>query len=231
MARIIAIESSGRNCSVALSEGGQCVLLREFMPIDGAQMEHSALLAPFIDEILHERELDFVRDVDAVAVSAGPGSYTGLRIGLSTAKGLCFGGGKPLVAVDSLSVLVSEAVRLGAGEELLCPMVDARRMEIYTAIYDAHGVRLTDIAPMIVDESGFARYAGREMAIFGSGAAKCLDMLRVAGVNVHLIEVQSSAKGMCSAAETMFNAGELSDVAYCEPLYLKEFLDTRLNRG
>lgn len=223
MANIICIETSGRTCSVALSVGGVCTACREFTPDACGQMEHSALLAPFIDEILTEHNCDF----DAVAVSAGPGSYTGLRIGFATAKGLCFGGGKPLILIDSLVCLVQQIIDYAANLEpdmLLIPMVDARRMEIYTATYTIQGKRLTDIAPVIVTPTTFEEYAGSQIVVFGSGAVKCMDFLAAAGVDATYVEIEHSAKSMCAVAQDMFAAQDFADIAYSEPLYLKEFV-------
>lgn len=146
--RIILIETSTSLCSTALLEGDRITAVRK----STEPRAHAALTAPFVKEMLDERRLK-VSDCDAVCLSMGPGSYTGLRVGSSTAKGLCFGGGIPLLAVGTLDVLAAQAIEAGLPEgcKWIVPMIDARRMEVYTALYSAAGERLTDISPLIVD--------------------------------------------------------------------------------
>ena len=146
--RIILIETSTSLCSTALLEEGRIVASRR----SSEPRAHAAMTAPFVKELLDERGLR-VSDCDAVCLSMGPGSYTGLRVGSSTAKGLCFGGGIPLLAVSTLDVLVAQAAAAGLpdGCRYIVPMIDARRMEVYTAVYSADGERLTEIAPVVVD--------------------------------------------------------------------------------
>ena len=146
--RIILIETSTSLCSTALLEGDRITAVRK----SAEPRAHAALTAPFVKEMLDERGLK-VSDCDAVCLSMGPGSYTGLRVGSSTAKGLCFGGGIPLLAVGTLDVLAAQAIEAGLPEgcKWIVPMIDARRMEVYTALYSAAGERLTDISPLIVD--------------------------------------------------------------------------------
>ena len=146
--RIILIETSTSLCSTALLEGDRITAVRK----STEPRAHAALTAPFVKEMLDERGLK-VSDCDAVCLSMGPGSYTGLRVGSSTAKGLCFGGGIPLLAVGTLDVLAAQAIEAGLPEgcKWIVPMIDARRMEVYTALYSAAGERLTDISPLIVD--------------------------------------------------------------------------------
>lgn len=223
MSKILILETSSGVCSVAVARDGVVVALREVGSngVATGQTEHSRVIAPFIKEVIDE-----VGAIDAVAVSAGPGSYTGLRIGLSTAKGICFAAGIPLILIDSLAGLVVAArEQIGAGDYTLRPMVDARRMEIYTALYDSDGVRLTEIEPVVVDEQTFAHQTGK-LYVFGSGAAKCLPLMCDAGVDVQMIEVEVSARWIASIAQQMFDKGQFSDVAYAEPLYLKEWIGT-----
>lgn len=146
--RIILIETSTSLCSTALLEGDRITAVRK----STEPRTHAALTAPLVKEMLDERGLK-VSDCDAVCLSMGPGSYTGLRVGSSTAKGLCFGGGIPLLAVGTLDVLAAQAIEAGLPEgcKWIVPMIDARRMEVYTALYSAAGERLTDISPLIVD--------------------------------------------------------------------------------
>lgn len=221
MSRILLIETASAVCSVAVAEDGRCIALRETGAngVATGQTEHSRVIAPYIKELI-----DQCGAVDAVAVSAGPGSYTGLRIGLATAKGLCFAAGIPLILIDSLVGLVEAArAQLSDGGHTLRPMIDARRMEIYTAIYSANGERLSEISPVVVDAQTFAPTECKQY-IFGSGAAKCLPVMREAGVDAELIEVEVSARWIAEIAQKMFDAKQFSDVAYAEPLYLKEWM-------
>ncbi|MBO4475816.1 MAG: tRNA (adenosine(37)-N6)-threonylcarbamoyltransferase complex dimerization subunit type 1 TsaB [Bacteroidales bacterium] len=166
--RIILLETSTSLCSVALLEGDRITACR----MSDSPRAHASQTAPFVQEVLEERGLR-VSDCDAVCLSMGPGSYTGLRVGSSTAKGLCFGGGIPLLAVSTLDVLVAQALQEGLpkGYEFIVPMIDARRMEVYTAIYSADGQRLTEIEPIVVEGWGSLRsLRSVEMTGMGSGS-------------------------------------------------------------
>jgi tRNA threonylcarbamoyladenosine biosynthesis protein TsaB len=172
MERIILIETSTALCSVALAEEGSIVAYRE----SSAPKAHASLTAVFIKEMLQERGITLA-DCDAVCVSMGPGSYTGLRVGVSTAKGLCFGSGKPMLAVgtlDTLAAQASDVVSSNAPEyKYIIPMVDARRMEVYTAVFE-NGRQITETAPAIIDETSFAEYLEQGSCLFiGDGAGKC----------------------------------------------------------
>ena len=225
MALILAIETGTDICSVALVRNGELVALRE----SDEERNHAKKIAVFVDELL--RECGVAADeLDAVAVSKGPGSYTGLRIGVSFAKGLCYGQNIPLVAVGSLDSLVEVAREdYEAGivdvenwsEATLCPMIDARRMEVYTQLFDAEGVAQSDVEAKIIDEESFsAERNDKPFVIFGSGAKKCAEVLKGAT----LIEVVPSARGMARLAEQAFAEGKTEDVAYFEPFYLKDFV-------
>ena len=172
MARIILIETSTSLCSTALAEDGVIVSSRE----SSEPRAHASMTAPYVQQILSERGLR-VSDCDAVCVSKGPGSYTGLRVGSSTAKGLCFGAGIPLLAVSSLEVLVWQAIGEGLvpeGCKAIVPMIDARRMEVYSAVFSPDGRQLTETAPLVVEEGSFAGLLAEGPALFiGDGALKC----------------------------------------------------------
>ena len=193
----------------------------------------------FIDEMLRERGLT-IADCDAVCVSMGPGSYTGLRVGVSTAKGLCFGSGKPLLAVGTLDTLVAQAQMadqvghdgytntgipdLIGDPRFIIPMIDARRMEVYTAVFE-NGTQITETAPMIIDETSFAEYLEQGPCLFiGDGAGKCADVLK--DPNAYFCQCWPKASAMLSPALAALNAGRIQDVAYFEPFYLKEFVAT-----
>ena len=225
MALILAIETGTDICSVALVRDGELVALRE----NDEERNHAKKIAVFVDELLKECGVA-ADDLDAVAVSKGPGSYTGLRIGVSFAKGLCYGLQIPLVAVGSLDAMTEvaredyEAGILnvdGWDDALLCPMVDARRMEVYTQIFSSAGEPLSDVKAEIVTAESFSEWRkDRKMVIFGNGAAKCCEVLP----DAHYIEVTPSARGLARLAEERLKAGQVEDIAYFEPFYLKDFV-------
>ena len=224
MEKIILIETSTALCSVALAEDGAITSYRE----SSAPKAHASLTAVFIQEMLAERGLT-IADCDAVCVSMGPGSYTGLRVGVSTAKGLCFGSGKPLIAVGTLDTLVAQAAEeVAAGEgqayKYIIPMIDARRMEVYTAVFEA-GKQITETAPVIVDETSFTEYLEQGPCLFiGDGAGKCADVIK--HPNAHFCQCWPKASAMLAPALEALRAGQFEDVAYFEPFYLKEFVAT-----
>ena len=228
MERIILIETSTALCSVAFAENGEIVSYRE----SSAPKAHASLTAVFIQEALEERGLTLA-DCDAVCVSMGPGSYTGLRVGVSTAKGLCFGAGKPLLAVGTLDTLVAQAfASVSAGENVeyryVIPMIDARRMEVYTAVYEIAGNdarQITETAPAIIDENSFAEYLEQGPCLFiGDGAGKCADVIN--HPNATFIQCHPKASAMLSPASAAYKEKRFEDVAYFEPFYLKEFVAT-----
>ena len=238
---IILIETSTALCSVALAENGAVTAYRE----SSAPKAHASLTAVFIQEILDERGLTLA-DCDAVCVSKGPGSYTGLRVGVSTAKGLCFGSEKPLLAVGTLDTLVSQALchperSEGSLYKHIIPMIDARRMEVYTAVFspfhpepNCHPERsegstlytqLTETAPAIIDENSFAEYLEQGPCLFiGDGAGKCADVIK--HPNAYFCQCHPKASSMLAPALTALNEKRFEDVAYFEPFYLKEFVAT-----
>ena len=268
MERIILIETSTALCSVALAEDGHITAYRE----SSAPKAHASLTAVFIDEMLKERGIA-IADCDAVCVSMGPGSYTGLRVGVSTAKGLCFGSGKPLLAVGTLDTLVAQAHEI-AGQtgndgctsiaspdhstvipdrdtvipdhstvipdligdpRFIIPMVDARRMEVYTAVFSSchpecsegspSYTQITETAPAIIDETSFAEYLEQGPCLFiGDGAGKCADVIK--HPNADFCQCWPKASAMLEPAVAALRAGDFKDVAYFEPFYLKEFVAT-----
>ena len=223
MARILLIETSTAQLSTALAEDGVVTAFR----VCGEPRMQAALTAPSVKEILDEKEL-MVKDLDAVCVGKGPGSYTGLRVGVSTAKGLCFGAGIPLLSAGTLDVLVSEAHRLGvvpAGCRAIVPMVDARRMEVYAAVFTPDGRQLTETAPVIVGPDSFAdRLAEGPVLFIGDGALKCREVLP--SPNAFFAEAFPTAMAMAPLAEDAYTQNRFEDVAYFEPFYLKDFVAT-----
>ena len=216
MERIILIETSTSLCSVALAEDGAVTAYRE----SSAPKAHASLTAVFVQEVLSERGIALA-DCDAVCVSKGPGSYTGLRVGVSTAKGLCFGSGRPLLAVGTLDTLVAQA----EGEyKYIIPMIDARRMEVYACVFE-NGAQITETEPVIVDENSFAEYLEQGPCLFiGDGAGKCADVIK--HPNAHFCQCNPKASAMLSPAMKSYNEKRFEDVAYFEPFYLKEFVAT-----
>ncbi len=225
MSLILCIETGTDICSVGIARDGELVSLRE--SVEGR--DHAKHVGVFVNELLSETGVS-PDELDAVAVGMGPGSYTGLRIGVSFAKGLCYGLQIPLVAVGSLDALAEVAIEdneagildVEAWEDaVLCPMVDARRMEVYTRLYSATGEPLSDVKAEVVDENTFAEVRGeKQLVIFGNGAAKCREVLS----DVTFVEVAPSARGLARLAERRLQAGQTEDIAYFEPFYLKDFV-------
>ncbi|MBP5487296.1 MAG: tRNA (adenosine(37)-N6)-threonylcarbamoyltransferase complex dimerization subunit type 1 TsaB [Bacteroidales bacterium] len=223
MNRIILIETSTSLCSTALVEDGKVVCER----LSSEPRAHASMTAPYVNEMLKERGLG-VKDCSAVAVSKGPGSYTGLRVGVSTAKGLCFGAGIPLISVGTLDTLVWQAMDGGLvpeGCRYIIPMVDARRMEVYTAVFTTDGKQVTPTEAMVVGEESFKDQLSEGPVLFiGDGAGKCQEVIGTH--NAFFVQCCPKASGMTKPAVAAFNEGRFEDVAYFEPYYLKEFMTT-----
>lgn len=218
---ILNIDSSTSVCSVALSRDRELIAVKE----NDEGLNHSALLGVYIDDILKENRLD-VRHLDAVAVSMGPGSYTGLRIGISMAKGLCFGAGKPLIAVPTLQALaLSVSSKIGE-DTWYCPMLDARRMEVYTALFDVHNRTMMDTRAEIIDKDSFAGVLSeRKIYFFGDGSDKIRQV--ITSPRAHFVpKVKTSATHLIPLSESCFKNHKFVDTAYFEPFYLKDFIAT-----
>ncbi|MBQ7195190.1 MAG: tRNA (adenosine(37)-N6)-threonylcarbamoyltransferase complex dimerization subunit type 1 TsaB [Bacteroidales bacterium] len=273
MARIILIETSTAMCGVALAEDGAITAVRE----SAEPRQQSSLTAVFVDEVLKERGLR-VRDCDAVCVSKGPGSYTGLRVGVSTAKGLCFGAGIPLLAVGTLDTLVWQAIAgpacgpsvggssstsagpacgtsadglLPEGCKAIVPMIDARRMEVYSAVFSPSGERLTEIRPQVIGPDSYADLLADGPVLFiGDAAAKCSEVIGgpapspaatpsvspapspgttsavITRGAATFVQCCPTASAMLRPALAAFEARRFEDLAYFEPFYLKDFIAT-----
>ena len=227
MAKILLIETSTALTSVALADGGKVVFYKD----DDASRNQSALTAPFIKEALDYQGIT-AKELDAVCVSMGPGSYTGLRVGVSSAKGLCFGAGKPLIAVGTLDCLVWEAIGNGAAEgcKYIVPMIDARRMEVYTTIFDANGKQTSEVKPQIVDDQSFADIltdaaaTNQKVLFIGDAAEKCSKV--ITSPAAVFAQQNPTARGLLAPAIKKFEAGQFEKVAYFEPFYLKDFVAT-----
>ena len=218
---ILHIETGTAVCSAALSHGDTLLAIKE----NDEGRTHAQLLATFIEALLRGQHCT-TNDLAAVAVSEGPGSYTGLRVGVSTAKGICYGSQKPLIAVNSLQSLAFLAIEkqlLPAPNALIVPMIDARRMEVYTALFDAKGNQLIPTAAKIIDENSFADLLSQHHLLFvGDGAEKCRTMLTHS--HAHFAPLHASAAGMIKLAARAFAQQQFADTAYFEPFYLKDFV-------
>lgn len=222
MACILTIETSTTVCSAALAADGNVVF--EKVSYDGPS--HASLTGVFAEECLKAAKEKGLK-LDAVAVSSGPGSYTGLRIGVSVAKGLCFGFGIPLIGIRTLDILASTAIRRQNSEDCLyCAMLDARRMEVYAALYNRDGETVRETAADIVTPDTYAGFLSRgKVCIFGNGAAKCRSLID--SPNAAFIDgIHPLASEMASLAEQAFAEKRFEDVAYFEPFYLKDFQAT-----
>lgn len=213
---------------MALASDGRLVALRES---HDSSYAHSEKLTLYVQQVLNEAGVE-AKELDAVCVAKGPGSYTGLRIGVSAAKGLCYGVGVPLLSVDTLRSLALWTLECISSEErnrlhIIRPMIDARRMEVYTAGFDRQGEPLTPISATVVDAGGFSNELSLGPVLFvGDGAEKCQAVLTHPNALFHT-DLLPSARGMFQIAEKMLSAGMTEDVAYFEPYYLKDFVAGR----
>ena len=216
MAYILNIETATKNCSVAVADDGQVLLCRE-LATDG--YAHAEKLHVFIDEALKAAGVAY-RELAAVAVSKGPGSYTGLRIGVSAAKGFCMALGIPLISVDTLQILASKTT---ISDGVIVPMLDARRMEVYSAVYSATHQQLREVKAEIITEASLSEIDG-EIHIIGDCQPKIKTVLARKKFVYHEDLVYPSANEMASLSFKKFCDGQFEDVAYFEPFYLKDFI-------
>ena len=229
MALILNIETSTEVCSVTIAQNGLTLFKME--SIEG--LNHSSVLTVFIEKLFKENHIHF-KTLDAVAVSKGPGSYTGLRIGVSVAKGLCYGLNIPLISVNSLEILGKHAAKnhdsfnLERNEKqtLFCPMIDARRMEVYTALYNSEGDEMRQVSAEIIEENFLADLLkNHKILFFGNGAKKCRNIIKHENAIFEGPETTSAAF-MQMIAEKKFAEKQFEDIAYFEPFYLKNFVAT-----
>ncbi|RFZ90786.1 tRNA (adenosine(37)-N6)-threonylcarbamoyltransferase complex dimerization subunit type 1 TsaB [Mucilaginibacter conchicola] len=219
---ILQIETATTSCSVALSANGEVLAYKE---INERNM-HAEVITIYINDLIKQQNASY-NDIDAIAVSCGPGSYTGLRIGVSTAKGLCFALDKPLIAINTLEAMASGVANKNEVEAdtLLCPMIDARRMEVYTAVYKTDGTLVkTTAAEIITVESFTDLLQDNKVLFFGDGAAKCIDVLGQNANALFNIDFENSARDITQLAQQKFTNKQFEDVAYFEPYYLKDFI-------
>lgn len=223
MSLILQIETATTACSVALAQGGKVIARRAL----NQRNIHAEVITLFIEAVMADVDKTYT-DLDAVAVSCGPGSYTGLRIGVSTAKGLCYALDKPLIAIETLQAMAGGMMLKLQGNypenALFCPMIDARRMEVFTAVFDAKGNKVMPTEALIVDENSFAGIlANNVVYFFGDGAEKCRST--ITHPNARFIDDYiNDAADMAAIAISKFDNKEFEDVAYFEPYYLKDFI-------
>lgn len=227
MPYILLLETATKTCSVALAADDTILSIRE----SNMANSHSSVITTYIDEVVSSAKKN-IADLDAICISMGPGSYTGLRIGVSTAKGLCFALGKPLIAVNTLQSMAMHFISLHPDlmheHTLLCPMIDARRMEVYMAVFDKNGAFIKDTSAEIVDENSFSDFRLKQKIIFfGDGAEKCKAILSKQQNFLFEDHFQNSAAGMLNTAFKNFESRTFVDTAYFEPFYLKDFLSTK----
>ena len=219
MGVILNLETSSTNCSVCLAKDGVILAMKE---LNSENYSHAEKLHVFIEEVMNEAALK-MQDLEAIAVSKGPGSYTGLRIGVSAAKGLCYALDVPLVSVSTLKSMASQLKSVDE-DALIIPVLDARRMEVYSAVFDNYLNQVRETKSEIIDEQSFEEYIGSTSVHFlGSGAEKIKGIFNSDNLTFHL-DVVPSAKEMALISFDKFKNKDFEDVAYFEPYYLKDFV-------
>lgn len=215
--KILHLEASSKNCSVAISDGDDLLCLCEEVSDSYKQSES---LHTFVEWALEGAEIE-LKDLDAICLGKGPGSYTGLRIGAASAKGFCYGLKIPLIAINSLDSMIDEFIN--QDYDFIIPLIDARRMEVYTAIYDGKtGAMISETEAKILDETSFQEFAEKKVMFIGDGAKKAEEVLNLSGATFKS-DVFPSAKGLIKKANKKFVSKEFEEVAYFEPFYLKDF--------
>ena len=222
MVKILQIETATQSCSAAVAVNGKTVALKELV----AQNIHAGSLTLFIDEVMTMAGISY-QELDAIAVSKGPGSYTGLRIGVSTAKGLCFALDKPLIGIDTLKMMAAGFISTAENYQgLVCPMIDARRMEVFTALYQSDLSVVLPVSAEIINEESYKELlALHHITFIGDGASKCSQIISSSTAVFSELNYNSSAN-MSLLAFNAFLHKEFEDLAYFEPYYLKDFVIT-----
>lgn len=222
MVTILQIETATQVCSAALSVDGKTIAGKEL----AAQNIHAGSLTLFIDEVMNQAGIEYAA-LDAVAVSKGPGSYTGLRIGVSTAKGICFAIDKPLIAIGTLQMMAEGFLTLSPDYTgLVCPMIDARRMEVFTALYDKQMKEILPVTAKIIDETSYAEdLLANTITFIGDGAMKCNTSILSPNASFSALNFNSAAN-MSRLANACYSTQDFVDLAYFEPYYLKDFVIT-----
>ncbi len=217
MVTILNIETATKNCSVSIATNGEIVALKEF---NDGNYSHAEVLHSFILDVVKEAKIA-LNSIDAIAVSKGPGSYTGLRIGVSAAKGLCFSLEKPLISIETLTSL-SKAICIDEG--VIVAMLDARRMEVYSAVFNKDQKEIREIKAEIIDENSFSEYLNHQKVYFlGDGAMKCKEII-IHKNAIFMDAIFPSAKEMGVLSFEKYKKSDFENVAYFEPFYLKDFI-------
>lgn len=219
MAYLLNIETATKNCSVSLAKNGKTIICKEIAEIG---FSHAERLHVFINEVLAEAKIIY-KDLEAIAVSKGPGSYTGLRIGVSAAKGLCFALDIPLISVDTLQVLASQA---NIENGVVIPMIDARRMEVYSAVFDQNNNKIREVKAEILDENSFSEFLGKPIYLVGDSSEKAKTVLSNPDFIFLEDNIYPSSNEMSKLSFDKFENKIFEDLAYFEPFYLKDFMIT-----
>ncbi len=218
---ILLIETATTSCSVALSEGGKVLAVREA----NERNIHATRITLFIEEVMQHAKKEYA-DLNAIAVSKGPGSYTGLRIGVSTAKGLCYALDIPLISINTLESMAYGLLKQEQNVDLtayLIPMIDARRMEVYTGIYKTDLSVIEEVNAKIIDQNSFDQFNDHKLILFGDGSEKFRDLFS-ARANIKIVSFENSASHLSVPAHAKLMNGETENMAYFEPFYLKDFV-------
>lgn len=227
MSLILSLETSTKTCSVAIQKDSHLLVCLDLF----VNQSHSTMLNPLIEQALRFCGLA-LKDLDAIAIAKGPGSYTGLRIGAATAKGLCYALDKPLLAVNTLEAMAKQLSKTQVKEYFYCPMIDARRMEVYCAIFDAALNEIVPTQAKIIDETSFGDLMfDKQVLYFGDGANKCKSFLEQNPHFVFLDNFQPKAEAVGMIALNLFEKQTFEDIAYFEPFYLKDFVGTKVNQS
>lgn len=213
---ILHLETATKVCSIALSKNGKLIGLKE---TEEEGYSHGENLNCFIEDVVRETEIS-LNQLSAISLASGPGSYTGLRIGAATAKGLCYALEIPLIAIDALQAL-AEIARVDHPDKVLCPLIDARRMEVYNSFFDENNQLIKEISADIIDENSYSQF--EPFIYFGDGAQKLEEVWKDKNCVADLF-IKSSAKGQVRLAFEKFQSQHFEDVAYWEPFYLKDFI-------
>ena len=224
MPLILNIETSTKNCSVALFSESKLISEKSLL---SEKHSHSETLTLFVEDVIKNSDYTLV-DLDAISVSKGPGSYTGLRIGVSTAKGLSYSLNCPLISVSTLQSMAFYMSKKKSNYDLYCPMIDARRMEVFSSFYDKDNNQVTEVRADIIDEDSYKKELENKVLFFGDGANKCKDLL-ISGNAYFLDDVFPSATYMGILSLEKYNNKYFEDVAYFEPFYLKDFVVGKKN--
>ena len=223
MALILGIETTTKNCSVALFSDG--IVIAEKERISDGYM-HAELLNLFVQDVIDSANIT-LNKVEAVALSMGPGSYTGLRIGTSTSKGLCYALDIPLIGISTLKAMAFTMAK-NKNSAIYCPMIDARRMEVFSALYDTNNKEIRGVQADIVDKNTYSEFLTNEILFFGDGSLKCQEI--ISHKNAKFVKgIYPSAKNLGILAKAKFEKKDFEDVAYFEPYYLKDFVAGRKN--